>query len=266
MNVEKLTTLQPKDFGDWIDPTRPILSTDYFAEGPHKIRGHQHPRAQILYPTRGVYRATTPLGNWILPAGQALWIPPHIYHEIYSNDSTDSILMFIDEAFTDGLPKECVVIHVSPLLHELFFKVVSMGNDYAGDCRQGHLVQVLLDEINDMQAAQLYLPLAHDKRVRNVMEWLITYPEDKRPLESFASHTGTSMRNLTRLFKKETGMNFNDWRKQLILVEAIERLGNGHSVKQVALDLGYSSTSAFIAMFRSTLGVSPGKYLKEPGK
>jgi AraC-like DNA-binding protein len=31
----------------------------------------------------------------------------------------------------------------------------------------------------------------------------------------------------------------------------------------VALDLGYKSPSAFIAMFRRELGSTPGRYLKE---
>lgn len=262
MNIENLPTLTPKDFGSWVDPARPILSTDYSAEGPHRIHGHAHPRAQILYPIRGVYRATTPQGSWILPAGQALWIPPYIFHEIYAKDSADSLLMFIDEAYTDGLPSDCVVIEVSPLLRELFYKAVSMGNEYAGDCRQNRVVRVLLDEINDMHAAQLYLPLAQDKRVRHVMDLLIDDPADNRPLETIAAAAGTSMRNLTRLFKKETGMSFRDWRKQLLLVETVERLGSGQALKQVALDLGYHSASAFIAMFRQSLGVTPGQYLK----
>lgn len=258
MHVENLPTLIPRDYGSQVEPGRPILSTDYYAEGPHLIHGHAHPRAQILYPIRGVYRCRTPLGSWILPAGQALWTPPHMYHEIHAKDSVRSLLMFIDEAYTDTLPKECVVIEVSPLLRELFFKAVEMGNDYRGDCRQSRVVQVLLDEINDMHAAKLYLPLAQDKRVRKIMDLLIAQPGDTRPLDELAASAGTSLRNLTRLFKKETGMSFRDWRKQLLLVETVERLGSGQAMKQVALDLGYHSASAFIAMFRQTLGLTPG--------
>lgn len=265
MHIENLPTLVPRDFGSQVDPARPILSTDYYAEGPHLIHGHAHPRAQILYPIRGVYRCRTPLGSWILPAGQALWMPSHMFHEIHAKDSVRSLLMFIDEAFTDGLPKQCVVIEVSPLLRELIFKAVHMGNEYAGDCRQSRVVQVLLDEINDMRPAKLYLPLAQDKRVRKAMDLLIAQPGDARPLEELAAHAGTSLRNLTRLFKKETGMSFRDWHKQLLLVETVERLSSGQAMKQVALELGYNSASAFVAMFRRSLGVTPGQYLRGTG-
>ena len=43
-------------------------------------------------------------------------------------------------------------------------------------------------------------------------------------------------------------------------VPALTLLGSGRSVTTVALDLGYDSTSAFIAMFNRVLGTSPGKY------
>ncbi|MGD8999838.1 MAG: helix-turn-helix transcriptional regulator [Granulosicoccaceae bacterium] len=263
MDIENLPSLLPLDFGNQADPGRPILSTDYCATGAHRISGHQHPRAQILYTTRGVYRASTPLGNWVVPAGQALWIPSHIYHELYSNDSANSLLLFVDESCTQSMPGACVVINVSTFLHELFVKAVSMGNDYLQGGRQSHVVQVLLDEINDMHAAPLHLPLAEDKRVRRVMEYLLEHPDDKGKLDIYADYAGASVRNLSRLFKKETGMNFSDWRKQLLLMEAIDRLGQGQTVTRVAMDLGYSSASAFIAMFRGTLGVSPRHYLKK---
>jgi AraC-like DNA-binding protein len=260
MNVENLPSLKPKNFGNLKDPNRPILSTDYFVKGPHCVEGHAHPRAQILYPVCGVYRARTSLGNWVVPPSQAIWIPPYVYHEIYSSDSVDSMLFFIDETFATVLPKDCMVISVSSLLREMFIKAVQFGNNYSPHSRCGRFVEVLLDEISEMQPAPLYLPLSRDKRVGRVMEMLLEKPDDHRDLEKYANYAGCSVRNLARLFKKETGMNFSEWRKQLILMEAIDRLGQGNSVTQVALELGYASSSAFIAMFRRTLGVAPGHY------
>ena len=44
------------------------------------------------------------------------------------------------------------------------------------------------------------------------------------------------------------------------LLAALERLATGVSVTNVALDLGYDSPSAFIAMFRRALGSTPKRY------
>jgi AraC-like DNA-binding protein len=262
MNVENLPTLLPKDFGSLVDPARPILSTPYTAEGPHRIQGHRHPRAQILYPTSGVYRVVTPLGNWVVPPSQAIWIPSHVFHEVYSNHTVDSLLLFIDEAFTGLLPQDCVVINVSALLRELFIRATDIGNEYAPEGKDGHFVRFLLDELNTMEAAPFHLPLARDKRVKRIMDILLEQPVDNRSLDQLAHAAGASSRNIARLFRKETGMSFSEWRRQLRLMEAVDRLSQGRPVTEVALDLGYSSASAFIAMFRRSLGVPPGHYFQ----
>lgn len=260
MNIENLTTLQPRDMGNWQDVERPILSMPYCAKGPHRIAGHQHPRAQILYPVDGVYRVNTPLGNWVVPPTQAIWIPSHTFHEVYANGSVNSLIFFVDEPFTAPLPHECIVINVSPLLRELFNKAIEVGNDYIQGGRQSRFFTVLLDELNEMKPAPLHLPLARDKRVRHIMEILLDNPSEQCNFEELAMQSGASIRTLERTFKKETGMSFSEWRSMLRLQEAIDQLAQGQTVSQVAIDLGYNSTSAFIAMFKRTLGVPPGKY------
>jgi AraC-like DNA-binding protein len=71
------------------------------------------------------------------------------------------------------------------------------------------------------------------------------------------------VRTLARLFRRETGLSFAAWRQQLRLLRALERLAAGEPVTAVALDLGYSGPSAFVAMFRRALGVSPGRYFRQ---
>ena len=41
---------------------------------------------------------------------------------------------------------------------------------------------------------------------------------------------------------------------------ALEKLAAGAPVTTVALDLGYDNVSAFIARFRATFGITPGRY------
>ena len=68
------------------------------------------------------------------------------------------------------------------------------------------------------------------------------------------------------LFVKELGMNFSDWRTRLKLLEAIKRLGEKQSIKEIAFDLGYETTSAFIFMFKKHLGTTPANYILEDQK
>jgi AraC-like DNA-binding protein len=76
-----------------------------------------------------------------------------------------------------------------------------------------------------------------------------------------AHKAGMSRRSFTRLFRQQTGMSFSAWRQQACLLAALTRLGGGDPITQVAVDLGYSSASAFTAAFRRVLGAAPSRYL-----
>ena len=52
-------------------------------------------------------------------------------------------------------------------------------------------------------------------------------------------------------------MSFNDWRQRLRVVSALGMLDAGLPVQDVARRLGYSTPSAFIAMFQRLTGESP---------
>jgi AraC-like DNA-binding protein len=110
------------------------------------------------------------------------------------------------------------------------------------------------------RAAPLHLPLPRDPRLLAITERLTVDPADKRSLAAWARTAGASARTLARLFHRETGLGFAHWRQQARLLRALERLAAGDPVTTVALDLGYEGPSAFIAMFRSRLGATPGRY------
>ena len=57
-------------------------------------------------------------------------------------------------------------------------------------------------------------------------------------------------------------MGFERWRTHLRIAEALGRLADGATVTRVAHDVGYASTSAFVAAFRRTTGTTPGAYFR----
>jgi AraC-like DNA-binding protein len=88
-------------------------------------------------------------------------------------------------------------------------------------------------------------------------------PSLRFTIEEWGARVGASNRTLIRLFQRETGMSFGRWRQQLHIGLALQRLASGQSVTNIAFDLGYESTSAFIAMFRRMLGTTPARYFSE---
>lgn len=260
MIVENLPELNPPAFGDVCDPSRPILSFAWHAAEPHRVATHSHARAHIICPESGTCWVVTPEGTWLVPAGQAIWIPPWIYHEVYTHGAVSARTIFVDHAYADPLPPRCGTINMSPLLAELIVRAVGYGNDYAPEGPAARLAQVMLDELATMKRAPLLLPIAKDPRLTRVMKQFIEDPASQDGLDQVAKKAGTSPRTLARLFRKETGMTFMQWKTRLLLIRAIDHLVRGATVTEVALDLGYSSSSSFAYMFRCNLGVSPGSY------
>jgi AraC-like DNA-binding protein len=64
-------------------------------------------------------------------------------------------------------------------------------------------------------------------------------------------------KRIMRLFPKETGLSLRRWHNQARLLKAFELFEQGRSVTSVALDVGYSSPSAFAKMFRRAMGRAP---------
>jgi AraC-like DNA-binding protein len=62
-----------------------------------------------------------------------------------------------------------------------------------------------------------------------------------------------------RLFSRELGMGFAEWRRQVQLAIAVSRLAEGQPVSAVARQFGYLPSS-FSDMFRRELGVPPSEF------
>lgn len=242
---------------------RPVIAmaTDFAAA--RRYPPHSHPRAQLVYAAEGVVTVTAQEGTWVAPPQRAVWIPAGLTHSTGMNGPVHFRTLFIDPAVSPGLPSACTVVTVSPLLRELILRAVALPTLYDQAGPEGRLMAVILDEIRALPVTPLYLPAARDPRLRRVTEALLAEPGDRRTIGAWAELAGASGRTLNRLFVKDTGMNFRDWRQQLRLLRAVTWLAEKRPVTTVALDLGYESPSAFIATFKRILGTTPAHYFRE---
>ena len=122
------------------------------------------------------------------------------------------------------------------------------------------LVDFLLDQLHALPTMPLALPMPRDPRALWMADVLRADPADSTPLEQLAQSTGAGKRTLERLFRDETGLTFGRWRRQVRLLEALRLIAAGRPVTTVALDVGYESPSAFMAMFKNSLGTTPSRY------
>ncbi|HWK54215.1 MAG TPA: helix-turn-helix transcriptional regulator [Hyphomicrobiales bacterium] len=236
------------------------LGNDY----PHGcvLAPHSHKRCQCLYAITGVLTVMSSEGSWVVPPQRALWIPGGIEHEVRMDGPTTTRSAYVSPAVARaaGLPARCAVIGVSPLLHALLSAAVDLPKEYALGGRDDHLMQLIVEEIAAMPELPLSAPLPRDPRLAQLCRALLQAPTLESDIDTVARQVGMSRRNFTRLFREQTGMSFGGWRQQACLLAALTRLGLGESVTHVAMELGYSSPSAFTAAFRRALGAPPSHY------
>jgi AraC-like DNA-binding protein/quercetin dioxygenase-like cupin family protein len=245
----------------------PVVTRTWEYENGFREVWHAHEEAQVIYVTRGVLRILTPAGIWTLPPFHGIWLPPTVPHELHAIGEVVVRSAYIaphaDPALNGWL--QCVVLHIGQLFDALVMGLAEESDD-AVDLepqRASLVTQLFLLEL--LRAPRLTtgtLPLPNDRRLRSICEQLLSYPQNNDTIERWGERVGASNRTLARLFKEETGLSFGQWRQQLRLVEAVARLALDVPVATIAMDLGYQSSSAFISMFKKTLGDTPQRYLK----
>ena len=223
---------------------------------------HCHPTAQLLYAVQGVMLVETDAGQWIVPPTRAIWVPIGVWHRTLMLGEVRMRTVYIRQEKLAGLPAECCVVGVSPLLRELILAAIALPLDYDEQGRDGHLVQLLLDEIQRMPNLALSVPEPTSPSLQRLCQALRELPDESRPLVAWAAELAMDVRTLQRRFVRETGLTVGQWRRQCRLLQACERLARGESVLEVALALGYASPSAFSAMFKRELGVPPSLFYR----
>lgn len=251
----------------WLDP-RARFDPDTFAApvigiaatlGNHDSGLHQHQRGQLLFTRQGCTRITLAQQLCLLPPSRAAWIPSGVRHRAVMQQSVDYRSIYLTPALCAELPQHVCVIEVSTLLHAVLEPMAFC--DFDTDWRQGkffHLLGLCLGEIRDAVQQPMLLPLPWDKRLAPLLASLDQLPPE---LQALQAHIGASDRTIGRIFQRETGMSYQQWRQQWRLLRAIELLTTGRTISYCAFELGFASDSAFIAFFKAMTGLTPRAWL-----
>ena len=223
---------------------------------------HTHPRGQLIYAEHGTLATTAATGAWVAPPNRAIWIPADVTHVTRVTGNTEVRSIFIRKDAIPDLPVRCAVVQVNSLLRELILAVAQLPALYDEDGADGRLVEVLLDRVAILPEEPLHLPTPTSAKLRAIAANLAERPD--LPLAEASRFAAMSPRSFARHFLVETGLTFGAWQRQARLLRALELLGTGMSVGDVAFSLGYQSTSAFIAMFRQSFGSTPARYFEGP--
>jgi AraC-like DNA-binding protein len=250
-----------------------------------RIEPHRHAWAQVAYSSAGVLRVTAEQHTYIVPPSRAVWIPPGVEHVVTVVEDADLRTLYLHlVAGQDGpaglavetastpvrLPADrraapawgrCRVLEVSPLLRELVEQLGDAATEVPAQCERLRLCAALVqDELRRAPTVSLGVGLPADKRLRTLCEAVLDDPARHATLAGWAREAGASVRTVARLFQQELGTTFVEWRQQVLLAKALSMAARKRPMAHIAAELGYASASAFSAMVRRSVGVSPSRF------
>jgi AraC-like DNA-binding protein len=231
------------------------LAWDYPAG--YLVPEHAHGSDQLIYATRGVMELSVGQSFWLIPPHFALWIPARTAHRIRMPAAVAMRTLYLRRRLAPGLPDACTVMHVTPLLRELIVEAVRAGQLRNGNRMHRALRDLLVAQLRTATPIPTGVTLPRDRRALAVAQALLADPARGTALHALCARAGASVRTIERAFRKEVGMDFESWRRQIRLMKGIELLVEGRSVKEVAFEVGYRQPSAFVQMFRKTMGTTP---------
>ena len=228
--------------------------------GDHDSGLHSHQRGQLLFTQQGCTRITLDNQLCLLPPTRAAWIPCGVPHRAVMHKTVDYRSVYVSPALADQLPKQVRVIEVSVLLRAVLepMAMAPFETDW-GSGRYAHLLGLCLDEIQQAAEQPMLLPLPRDKRLAPLLADLESLPPTLQTLEQ---QIGASTKTIGRIFLRETGLGYQQWRQQWRLMRVIELLAIGRSLGYCAFELGFASDSALIAFFKGMTGTTPRGYFK----
>jgi AraC-like DNA-binding protein len=242
--------------GDGGEPAVRALAARY-PDG-FELAGHTHDWGQLLYASQGVMVVETSHGSWVVPPHRAVWIPAGVQHAVTMRGAVSMRTVYFAEDAGVGL-ESTTVVNVSPLLREIVVHCATLGRLDVSDPHEARLAGLLVDLLAAVETVPLSLPMPRDPRAVRVAEAVRRDPASSATVAMLARKAAAGARTVERLFLAETGMTFGTWRKQARLHHALVLLAQGVAVANVASEVGYSSPSAFIATFKTTLGTTPGR-------
>jgi len=236
-------------------------ATDYPAGWA--IEPHAHSKHQLIYAVRGVMVVQADAGRWVVPPTRAIWMHAGMTHEIQCVGEVHMRSLLVATNAAPRLLDRTQAVGISPLLRELIRAAMDVQQPYTPGTRDGRLMRLILDELRALPVLPLHLQMPADERLLQICTALQRRLDDASTMPDWARRLSVDVKTIQRLFVKETGMTFGQWRQQARLLRALEMLATGEKVIDVALALGYDSPSAFAAMFRKQFGQTPSQFFGE---
>ena len=227
------------------------------------LKSQQSEHGRIIYVRVGVIAIITEKGRYLVPPGQAIWLPATVYYQLVAATASNIVSYSLHEKTQYSFNVTTTVLAIDDFLKKIFNETIRPNVMAFSVSAFHHLCHLLLNRLAYANPLSLFLPALADERLLAITRKQQKFPALKTDLIAWGKFVNASPRTLSRLFKKETGMTYSQWKQVMLIHIAIIQLSLGESIIVIAKNLGYESSSAFIYMFKKHMKVTPSHYLSD---
>lgn len=220
---------------------------------------HIHSWGEFVYCHNGVVQVMVEKERYLVPPQYGIWVPPNVQHVGWNRREVLQSSLYVSNELCGTLPSKTKALMVSPFMRA----VLDHARESTLGCeseRKLRLLTVFLDELAETPRAGTFLPASDDSVLAKILHYLETHPNDNRSVAELAHNARITERTLARKCRQDLGISLTEWRNRMRIVNAIAMLNEGKSVEYITREFGYSSASAFIAMFKKLTGTTPASY------
>ena len=245
----------------------------YYDNSKNVVRGntrrHYHENYELYFLESGICNYFVDNRYYSLREGDLIFIPSGQIHQTNYTKELHSrrLINCSDEYIPNEILDELVLTnHIFRMLDiikeisdifELIEQEYSLHDEYSDRIIKNHthrLFYLIARHKNENIGAE-----SENKTVETVIEYIKKNYMHEISLSEVAERNAVSGEHLSRVFKKETGIGFNEYVNNLRLGRAEFMLRNedGKSISEVAFACGFNDSNYFSYRFKKFYGVSP---------
>lgn len=208
---------------------------------------------RLMFCTNGSLDVRAESLSWFLPPERGLWLPAGLEYEIRVRGGAAGCAVTLNGRFY-GYPDQIGLAALSPRLQGL------MADAADGGIVNNLVRQMIAKTLQMVPYEGILLPLVASRRLQPIVETLLEDPLNEAGIDDWAYRLDFDPHRMMRLFSRETGLSYQEWRHSARLMIAAEVIAQGGTVESAAFEVGYRSPDALANVFRHTFGVSPEEY------
>ncbi|MBE6777272.1 MAG: AraC family transcriptional regulator [Ruminococcaceae bacterium] len=230
---------------------------------------HYHSLYEIYYLEKGVCYYLIEGKLFEMEEGDIVFIPKGQIHKTSYEDIHSRLLINCSGEYLENILLTTAFVYKNDKYSGDIYKILkNIEREYLeGDIFSESLIKGYMQQLLALvyRTPNKYKNTRQqNKYVKNALDILEKNFTADISLTATADEFGISAEHFSRIFKKETGLGFNEYLSILRLkkAESILRRNQTQSISDVAFSCGFNDSNYFCEKFKKVYGVSPLKYRK----